>query len=238
MSGPYSSPSTPPSLSANALSYLTLLLNIIENRDWPTFNEVAVQNPTAFQALSQIISTAEEFNGMSFLHAIVRNEPPLTVVAQVIAICPDSPKTRDCLNRTPLHVAAGVGASAQVIKYLALSYPAACKIRDEDGRTPLHFACDVDCRLFENDDAPERRRSPPSFEVVHALLSACFSVAAMEDDDEMSPLEYAIFSDADGRVVKLLQKAAQKHMKKMHAEKRKENEACGEQRTTRLLQQR
>ena len=45
----------------------------------------------------------------------------------------------------------------------------------------------------------------------------------MEDEDEMSPLEYAIFSDADVRVVKLLQRAAQKHMKKMHAEK-KENE--------------
>lgn len=39
----------------------------------------------------------------------------------------------------------------------------------------------------------------------------------MEDDDEMSPLEYAIMSDADVRVVKLLQKAAQKFMKKMHS---------------------
>jgi len=208
-----SSSSDQANLSANAFSYLTLLLNIIESNDWSTFNEIALQNPKAFQALSKIISTTSEFNGMSFLHAVVRNSPPIEIVADMIRICPDSPKARDCLNRTPLHVAAGVGASVQVIKYLAMAYPEACKVQDEDGRTPLHFACDVECRLFEGE--PERR-APPSFQVIHALLSASIAPASMEDEDEMSPLEYAIFSDADVKVVKLLQKAAQKFMKKQH----------------------
>ena len=36
----------------------------------------------------------------------------------------------------------------------------------------------------------------------------------------MSPLEYAITSDAEVKVVKLLQKAAQKHMKQVAAEKK------------------
>lgn len=207
------------SLSANALSYLTLLLNMIESRDWRTFNELALQNPKAFQALSNIISTTSEFNGMSFLHAVVRNCPPIEIVADIIRICPDSAKARDCLNRTPLHVAAGVGADVQVIKYLAMAYPEACKIQDEDGRTPLHFACDVDCRLFEGE---HERRDPPSFQVVHALLSASIAPASMEDEDEMSPLEYAIFSDADVRVVKLLQKAAQKYMKELDAKKKQD----------------
>ncbi|KAK1749036.1 hypothetical protein QTG54_000975 [Skeletonema marinoi] len=52
----------------------------------------------------------------------------------------------------------------------------------------LHFACDVDCQLFEGE---ERRRDPPSYDTVHALLCANFSSAALEDADEMSPLEYA-----------------------------------------------
>mmetsp|Transcript_8158 Transcript_8158/g.20070 ORF Transcript_8158/g.20070 Transcript_8158/m.20070 type:complete len:233 (+) Transcript_8158:94-792(+) len=213
MASPYSS-SSPPNLSANALSYLTLLLNIIDSKDWSTFKEIMLQNPKAFQALSNIISTTNDFNGMSFLHAVVRNSPPLEVVTDMIRICPDSPNARDCLNRTPLHVAAGVGANVQVIKCLAMAYPEACKIQDEDGRTPLHFACDIDCRLFEGE--PDRR-DPPSLQVVHALLSASIAPASMEDEDEMSPLEYAIFSDAEIRVVKLLQKAAQKYMKKIHA---------------------
>ncbi|KAL7525326.1 hypothetical protein ACHAXR_000958, partial [Thalassiosira sp. AJA248-18] len=190
MTRPESSSSSPPSLSANAMTYLTLLLNIIESKDWPKFTEVALQNPRAFQALSSIMSTTSQFNGMSFLHAVVRNSAPLEIIAGVTTICPDSPKARDCLNRTPLHVAAGVSANVQVIKYLAMAYPEACKVQDEDGRTPLHFACDVDCRLFEGE--PERR-DPPTFEVVHALLSASIAPASMEDEDEMSPLEYAIF---------------------------------------------
>lgn len=222
-------PTTPPNLSANALSYLTLLLNIIESRDWNTFNEIALQNPKAFQALSNIISSTSEFNGMSFLHAVVRNDPPIEVVSEMVRICPDSPKARDCLNRTPLHVAAGVGASVQVVKYLAVAYPEACKVQDEDGRTPLHFACDIDCRLFEGEN---NKRKPPSFQVVHALLSASIAPASMEDEDEMSPLEYAIFSDADVRVVKLLQKAAQKYMKKIHCKDKQEEP---DQRSTRQL---
>ena len=207
-----------PGLSSNAMTYLTLLLNIIDSKDWSTFNAIALQNPKAFQALSKVISTTSEFNGMSFLHAIVRNGAPVEVVADVIRVCPASPQTRDCLNRTPLHVAAGVGADVRVIKFLAMAYPEACKVQDEDGRTPLHFACDVDCRLFEGD--ADAVRDPPTFEVVHALLSASIAPASMEDEDEMTPLEYAIVSDADVKVVKLLQKAAQKYLKKQHASKK------------------
>jgi len=102
---------------------MTLILNIIESQDWSTFNEIALHNPKAFTALSDIMSNSSEFNGMSFLHAVVRNTPPLGIVAEIIRICPDSPSARDCLNRTPLHVAAGVGTSVPVIKYLAMAYP-------------------------------------------------------------------------------------------------------------------
>lgn len=211
-----SSSASPAGLSANALNYLNLLLNIIENKDWATFDEIALRNPRAFKTLSDRLSTTKDFNGMSFLHCVARNSPPLEVVAGVISICPESPRTRDCLNRTPLHIACGIGADLHVIKYITMAYPEACKVQDEDGRTPLHFACDKDCRLFEGEKV---RRDPPSFEVVHALLSASIAPASMEDEDEMSPIEYAIFSNANIKVVKLLQKAAQKHMKKNAAEK-------------------
>ncbi|KAL7548366.1 hypothetical protein ACHAWF_012633 [Thalassiosira exigua] len=209
------------SMSAHALSYLTLLLNIIDSQDWLTFQDIALKNPKAFRALSQIISSTDQFNGMSFLHAIVKNKSPLEIVADVIKLCPETPRARDCLNRTPLHVAAGVGAEVPVVKFLALSYPEACKVQDVDGRTPLHFACDVDCKLFEGEPV---RQEPPSFELVHALLSASISPASMEDDDDMSPLEYAIISDADVRVVKLLQKAAQKCMKMKAKQKEDQDE--------------
>eukprot|EP00956_Cyclotella_meneghiniana_P020427 scaffold36167_cov68-Cyclotella_meneghiniana.AAC.1 len=170
--------------------------------------------------MAKIIAHAEEFNGMTFLHAVVRHDPPAQIISELIQICPEDVRARDCLNRTPLHVACGVGANLKTIRSLTAVYPGACNIRDEDDRTPLHFYCDIECQLFEGDDQKSRER--PSFEVVHNLLSAGgdLSVVNSEDADDMSPLEYAICSDADVKVVKLLQKAAQKHMRDTEAKRR------------------
>ncbi len=205
------SPLSNTSTRSDVLFYVNKLLNILDSRDWARFKLVALKHPLAFQALDKFVASSEDFNGMTFLHAAVRNSPPNEIIAKMIEICPDSPRARDCLNRTPLHVAAGVGASVAVIDHLVSSYPEACTIQDEDGRTPLHFACDSESLLFEGDQG---RRDPPSYEVVHALLSGSIKSASMEDEDNTSPLEYAIISNADVKVVKVLQQAAQLYMRK------------------------
>lgn len=156
----------------------------------------------------KMLSNTNELNGMTLLHYVVRYDPPLEVVAKMIQICPDSPSARDCLNRTPLHVAVGVDAPVDIIKYLAISYPKSCNIQDGDGCTPLHLACNVESRLFEEE---EHQRGPPSFDVVYTLLSVSIAPALIEDNDECSPLEYAITNEAEQRVVKILQQAAQKY---------------------------
>lgn len=148
---------------------------------------------------------------MTFLHAVVRRDPPVQIVSEMMQICPNDVRSRDSLNRTPLHVACGVGANIKTIQRLVAAYPGACKIQDADGRTPLHFSCDVECQLFEGDDG--KQKMAPTTELLRCLLSVSLSVVNLEDADGMSPLEYAICSDADVKVVKLLQKAAQKHMR-------------------------
>lgn len=205
------SPLSNTSTRSDVLSYVSILLNMLDSRDWARFKLVALKHPLAFQALDKVIASSEDFNGMTFLHAAVRNSPPYEIIAKMIEICPDSPRACDCLNRTPLHVAAGVGASVAVIHHLVISYPEACNIQDEDGRTPLHFACDSESLLFEGDQG---RRDPPSYEVVKALLSGSIKSASIEDEDNTSPLEYAIISNADVKVVKVLQQAAQLYMRK------------------------
>lgn len=211
-------------LNERTLSYLALILNTIEDKDWKSLYEIGLSKPTTFKALAKIISSATEFNGMTFLHAVVRHDPPVQIISEMIQLCPADVRSRDCLNRTPLHVACGVGANVKTIQCLTAAYPGAAKIPDEDGRTPLHFACDIECQLFEGDDG--KARMPPSFEVVHCLLSASLSVVSLEDADGMSPLEYAICSDSDARVVKLLQKAAQKHMRDSKAREQGDNKGA------------
>jgi len=200
--------------TSDMLLHVSRVFALLSNSDWEKFKRLTNKNPLAFRALDNILATSAEFSGVTFLHAAARYNPPVEIIDIIVKLCPESPRARDCLNRTPLHVAAGAGASVGVINYLVHAYPDACTVQDEDGRTPLHFACDSECLLFEGDDVP---KDPPSFEIVYALLSGSVTSASMEDEDEISPLEYAILSNADVKVVKILQQAVQSCMKRSHS---------------------
>ena len=195
--------------SAKVMTSIAILLDLIDKQDWQTFQSGALSSAAFFRALTAAIANCPEFNGMTLLHAVVRCNPPLDIVTKMIEICPDLPAAKDCLGRTPLHVAAGSAAKPRLIKLIAHAHPASCDAQDEDGKTPLHFACDSSCVLFEDDD--NTNQSMPR-EVCHdsvrALLSESLLAATIEDMDEMNPLEYAIMSDAELNTVKLLQKAS------------------------------
>ena len=195
--------------NSTVIESIVILLSIIESKDWQNFDKLALSNPEAYRALSKAIAGCEEFHGMTLLHAVARCDPPLTIVAKMIVCCPDLLSATDCLGRTPLHVAAGLGASPDLIKLIAHSWPAACISPDEEGKTPLHFACDTSCELFADDsNITSPSRASPNHDSIRYLLSVCPHAAPMEDLDEMNPLEYAILSDAEMDTVKLLQKAA------------------------------
>jgi len=136
-------------------------------------------------------------------------------VLDMIAICPDLLAARDCLGRTPLHVAAGSAADPRLIKILAHVCPPACDVQDVDGKTPLHFACDSSCELFEDDHNNESATPrPPCHDAICALLSESLAAATIEDADEMNPLEHAIMSNASLKTVKLLQNAAANYLQR------------------------
>ena len=172
---------------------------------------------------------------MTLLHAALRFNPPLDIAAQMIRICPYLPAATDCLKRTPLHVAAGCKASASLIKLIARAHPAACVVQDEEGKTPLHFACDSSCVLFEdqNDAAVDdendastsnQEQEPPNHKSIVALLSISLHATTLEDEEEMSPLEHAIMSNASLNTVKLLQTATRKRYIQMQMQMEKEKE--------------
>ena len=194
--------------TTEVLNSIIVLLDLIDRQDWELFQRSALSNPAAFRAIANAVRNSPEFNGMTLLHAVVRCNPPLDVVARMISICPDQLAAKDCLGRTPLHVAAGSSAEPRLIKFLAHAYPASCDATDEDGKTPLHFACDTSCELFEDDGANRSMPREVSYDTVRALLSESLPAATIEDLDEMNALEYAIMSDAGLKTIKLLQKAS------------------------------
>mmetsp|Transcript_33216 Transcript_33216/g.56471 ORF Transcript_33216/g.56471 Transcript_33216/m.56471 type:complete len:232 (-) Transcript_33216:277-972(-) len=196
---------------SDVMKYLSFMLALIEDQNWIALEDIALSNSAAFIMVSESISTSVEFNGMTILHACVRYNPPIHLLDTMIKLYPQALMSRDCLGRTPLHVAAGSRVSPKVMKLLTIHYPQACSVQDEDGRTPLHFACDSTCELFEDESSSPR--GPPSLDAVRVLLSGSLESVTLEDIDEMTALEYAIVSDAPMKVVTLLQKASQKVIK-------------------------
>ncbi len=186
------------------------IIELLVNQDWEAFRSNVLADPDFFRHLAGAISACSQLNGMTLLHAIVRYDPPLDIVARMIEFCPRMPAAKDCLQRTPLHVAAGLKASASLLDLLASAYPAACDAQDECGKTPLHFVCDSSCVLFE-DDLFDNDNSIPSQEAVEVLLSYSFHAAILKDDEDMIPLEHAIMSNAKQKTVRLLQNAAVVH---------------------------
>ena len=184
------------------------VLQLMVVGDWKTFESAVLSNPALFRYIAGAVSSCSQLNGMTMLHAAVRYNPPLNIVAQMIRICPDMPATEDCLHRTPLHVAAGSRASASLIKLLACACPSACDVQDVEGKTPLHFACDSSCVLFEEDHDTDTDDDPPNHKAIAALLLHSTNAVTLEDDEEMSPLEHAIMSNASMETVKLLQRVS------------------------------
>ena len=186
------------------MNYVDIVLNSIHQQDWATLNQVASERQL-FKMISQKIQECDEFHGMTILHAVVKYHPPLHILDAMIDAHGDALKGQDCVGRTPLHVACGSGVDDMIIRRLVKAYPEACDLQDGDGKLPLHIVCDTECILFEGDQSP---RPPPSVDVVRALLSGSVRSVLVEDDDGMSPIEYAIVSDNNIKVVTLLQTAS------------------------------
>lgn len=209
-----------------------VLIALVKSEDWETIRRlITISSPECFRAMaSSVSSCSDELNGITLLHAIVRQRnAPLDIVAFIIKICPEMLSSSDCFHRTPLHVAAGSKSSSPLLlKLVACAYPAACVARDIDGKTPLHYACDSSTGLFDDDEEKDNdqslvssssatptnevERATPSHDAIAAILSESMAAATIEDADEMSPVEHAIISGASLKTVKMLQAAAAKSL--------------------------
>lgn len=139
----HDSSTTMSSLTKDEYAYLCQLLQTIDLRNWDTLESTILSDPMKFIAVSEAISRSSQVNGMTILHACIRFDPPPRIIQIIIRLSPFAARSVDCLNRTPLHIAAATRANIQTIMMLIHACQEACAVQDCDGKTPLHFACDV-----------------------------------------------------------------------------------------------
>ena len=211
----------------NIAEPLVLLFGLIETNNWIALESSFLVEPDRrkhFQYLAGLVAASSRFNNMTILHAVCRFRPPASLVRSIVELCPDSPSSKDSMHRTPLHVAAGTGATQSVIEVLVWAHREACTMPDQDGRVPLHIACDSSCRLFE-DEYEGHQKNKPCYGVIKVLLSASPSTAVLEDTDGVCPIEYTLLSNADMETLSLIQRAARKVLRRKQASIAQQNDS-------------
>ncbi|KAL9178560.1 hypothetical protein ACHAXT_001898 [Thalassiosira profunda] len=168
--------------------------------------------------------------GENVLHDLCHFRPPLDVLELLLAGLRNrigSTYGTDDMGRTPLHVAAGSGASPEAIDALVRADPSPASIGDADSRTPLHLAvrCLVHPPLLQGNNAKHLSQETPSPEetieqtlrIVRTLKEAMLTYPGRidfkaEDATGYSPLDYALdgsylkhFTDDNTRHQELLQ---------------------------------
>jgi len=126
----------------------------------------------------------------------------------------------DCASRVPLHYAVKYGCSPEVAALLLRRYPSAASRTDVVGKTPLHHFAESYASHRGGDGNGNFRQTALKDDmklVAKLLLRADLSAVNVEDDEGMTPIEYAIFSpddvSIDISVVRMMQKGSEKDWK-------------------------
>jgi hypothetical protein len=142
-----------------------------------------------------------------------------------------------CLSRTnhfgqtPLHVGASEGLRCEILLFLILSYPEACRIADNCGKLPLHYVAESskwwdilpgsDSFCDERNEVETR---DPSYSPMLKKMCEVYPLSATHEDlDGSNPIELALTDVLpDDSIVRLLQRTASNHWKEL----RKSQEAA------------
>jgi len=147
------------------------------------------------------------------LQFVCRFHPPVDVVATLAKGFPGSVTQADSAGRYPLHIACKWGASPQVVRFLAEECPEVARLQDDTGKTPLHHLC---LSYTQNYSTTKNGGIPVAsafLEIAKGLCKASPSTVNLEDKDDSTALEYAIFAGVNLKAVRVLQKASEKDWK-------------------------
>ena len=148
------------------------------------------------------------------LHAACRNHAPLDVLRSIHGLRASTVTDVDSNDRTALHHAAAAWNEPAVVKFLLRRNGDAASHQDADGRTPLHLCVHPEDitdngRLFSSARAQMDSKEPPLVRIIHYLCCVSPASATLDDDEDCTPIEYAIDSELPLLAVQVLRKASE-----------------------------
>lgn len=158
-----------------------------------------------------VFEPADPTSAETLLHLALKCQPPMDIILELLGGFPEAVSLPDSMGRLPLHVAVKYGASSAVIRHLLIRNENAAGKQEATGKTPLHLACKTFAMAYNPNDTKTMEQS--FGEIVRMLGDAAPAAVNMEDDQGMSPLEYALDSDCPYPVYRILQKQSQKSWK-------------------------
>ena len=164
-------------------------------------------------------------NSSTLLHIACKFNPPLDIVKSLIKSNPLAPHEMDCKERYPLHIACEYGCEFEVIQLLTTSNPNAVKKIDIDCRSPYLLACRSYVKNSKWSSATK-----DLLKVLKKLDEIDTVMYALEDIDDMTPLEYAVEAELSMRVITYIQQITEDRSNKV----KRRNEILSNNEITRL----
>ena len=160
------------------------------------------------------------------LHAACRNHAPIDVLRSIHGLRASTVTDVDSNDRTALHHAAAAWNEPAVIKFLLRRNGDAASHQDSNGCTPLHLCVHPEDitdggRLFSSVRSQMHSKEPPLVRIVHYLCCVSPASATLDDDEDCTPIEYAIESELPLLVVQVLRKASETAWKRQEESKKR-----------------
>jgi hypothetical protein len=102
-----------------------------------------------------------------------------------------------------------------VLEFLVSENAHAAGVQDPEGKAPIHYVGEFYASNYESRSSSAVRES--MLQVIHTLRQAAPHSFNLEDADGCNAVEYAIASDADMKVIKVMQRTARDDWKAMKA---------------------
>jgi len=192
------------------------LSSLIELQKWKKLNNTIGSS----KKLNNLSCTCERCaSESSLLHLACKFKPPLHIVRNLYALDPFNASQMDSNRRYPLHLAVEYQSSLEVVQFLIESHTLAAESRDIYGRTPLYIAVQQCKEKWKRQNMGGLRilfEATYMINIIDLLCDAYPALPLVEDENEMTVLEYAITAEVDGRVIfTLLDKMEKAHYFKM-----------------------